>query len=52
MTYVGSPGDPTGERLAGRADGVNPSCAVMPDPFQGVAPAGLLGGKAGPHPGP
>lgn len=36
----GALGTQPGERLAGRADGVNPHCATPPDPFPGVAPAG------------
>lgn len=31
VTYVGSPGDPPRQRLAGRADGVNPRRAAPPD---------------------
>lgn len=41
----GALGTQPGERLAGRADGVNPRGATLPDPFPGVAPAGLLRGE-------
>ena len=38
----GALGTQPGKRLAGRADGVNPRCATLPDPSPGVAGGGAV----------